>query len=749
MNNLLQLKGTFEQASSDSRPGAPNLPSGKSVKFSQLEQLKKNLEELKIFWSKENIFSGALISVYYNKVAAKSNRIQGLLSKSSITANSSIVGARFTNVESPKHIITHYVSMEIIDESIERLNICINILNENFDGTITYDIIKKINSNQSSFVSSKIAKTKFLKVIVDAFYVEKFDVLVDDIDLKDKSIITIYKTDVKTKELMEKLGISLQFTRVMDDTTILLRPDEFALLKQKAPYLISMAVSDITQLSKVDFDFCDNVVISIPSPGNEPTIGVIDTMFDENVYFSEWVKFTNVLSADIPLSPSDYKHGTAVSSIIVDGPSSNPHMDDGCGRFRVRHFGVAAGNQFSSFTILRNINEIISSNKDIKVWNLSLGSKLEINPNFISPEAAMLDKIQYENEVIFIIAGTNNNATEKEPKAIGAPADSINSLVVNSVNFDNQPASYTRKGPVLSFFTKPDISYYGGDGKNLMSVCTPTGEAFVKGTSFSAPWISRKMSYLIDILGLSREVSKALIINSATGWEKQKIDISLIGHGIVPLKIDDVVRCPDDEIQFVLSGVSEKYDTYNYNIPVPVSKDKHPFVAKATLCYFPCCSRNQGVDYTNTELDISFGRLNKDGIKSINNNYQSAKTECFTWEEDARKLFRKWDNIKHIREVFTQKNRPKTAYDKGLWGISLKTKERLDKKYGAGIKFGIVVTLKEINGVNRIDDFIKNCSLRGWLVNKIDVENRIDIYNIAEEKINFNDFDAMPRKSTN
>jgi len=119
----------------------------------------------------------------------------------------------------------------------------------------------------------------------------------------------------------------------------------------------------------------------------------------------------------------------------------------------VRHFGVAAGNKFSSFTILRNINEIISSNKDIKVWNLSLGSKLEINPNFISPEAAILDRIQYENDVIFVIAGTNKTSTEKQPKAIGAPADSINSLVVNSVDFDNRPASYTRKGPVLSFFT--------------------------------------------------------------------------------------------------------------------------------------------------------------------------------------------------------------------------------------------------------------------------------------------------------
>ncbi|MGD9566889.1 MAG: S8 family peptidase [Sedimentibacter sp.] len=739
MNNLLQLKGTFEQASSNRQPGPPKLPTGKSIKVSQLEKLQKDLMDLKRFWLKQNIFPGALISVYYNKVAAKSNRIKCLLSKGNVSANSSIVGARFTKDKSPKHIITHYVPMEIIDESIIRLNKCINILNGYYGGIITSNTVEKIGLKKIPFPTVEIARINFLKVIVDSYYVEKFDVLVDDVDLIDESIITIYKTDIETTKLMDKLGIKLQFARVIDDTTLLLRPDELRLLKQKAPYLISMAVSNISELTKDDFDFFNENVMTIPSPTKEPTIGVIDTMFDKNVYFSEWVEFRNMLPEEIPLSSNDYKHGTAVSSIIVDGPYLNPHIDDGCGRFRVRHFGVAAGDKFSSFTILRNINEIISSNRDIKVWNLSLGSKLGINPNFISPEAAILDKIQYENDVIFVIAGTNKNSTEKEDKAIGAPADSINSLVVNAVGNDNRPAPYTRKGPVLSFFTKPDISYYGGDEKKPIKVYTPTGEAFVQGTSFAAPWISRKMSYLIDILGMSREVAKALIINSATGWDKQVIETSLIGHGIVPIKIDDIIRCPDDEIQFILSGVSGKYDTYNYNIPIPINKDKHPFIAKVTLCYFPCCSRNQGVDYTNTELDIQFGRLGEKGIKPIDNNYQSAEADHFTWEEDARKLFRKWDNVKHIREISKNNNRPKKCYDKGIWGVSLKTKERLEKKYGEGIKFGIVVTLKEITGVNRIDDFIKNCSLRGWLVNKIEIKNRIDIYNIAEEEIDFND----------
>lgn len=450
MNSLLQLKGNFEQAKNNSRPGSSKLPAGQSVRIDKLQSLTNDLLKLKSFWEAEDIIPGALVSVYYIKVAAKSNRVRKLLSKSRVTSNSSIVGARFSEDASPKHIITHYVSMDIIDSSIENLKNCTKIVAEEFNGCITSNDIVQLNAKKVFLKSEEVARTTFANVIVDAYYVDKFDVLVETEDIKDESIITIYKTDMKATKIMEKIGVNLHFTRVMDDTTILLRPDELQTLMSKAPYLISMAVTDLTKIDVADFDFVEDSVIKIPSPTTEPIIGVIDTMFDDSVYFSEWVDFKNMLPSEIALSPGDYKHGTAVSSIIVDGPASNPNLDDGCGRFRVRHFGVAAGNQFSSFTILRNISEIVSNNKDIKVWNLSLGSKLEINPNFISPEAAILDRIQYENDVLFVIAGTNNSTQDKELR-IGAPADSINSVVVNSVNSSGQPASYTRRGRYWHF----------------------------------------------------------------------------------------------------------------------------------------------------------------------------------------------------------------------------------------------------------------------------------------------------------
>ena len=274
-----------------------------------------------------------------------------------------------------------------------------------------------------------------------------------------------------------------------------------------------------------------------------------------------------------------------------------------------------------------------------------------------------------------------------------------------------------------------------------MHVCTPTGEGFVKGTSFSAPWIARKMAYLICILGFSREIAKALIIDAAAGWNR-KDDVSCsIGYGVVPQRIENIVKTADDEIRFVMTGTTDAYETYTYRIPVPIYKDKQPFYARAILCYFPKCMRDQGVDYTSTEMDIHFGRVvetkGKASISPINSNSQGDEGGKHLYEPEARQLYRKWDNVKLISEELKDRAVPRKVYGAGMWGLSIKTKERLKEKNGRGLSFGVVVTLKEMYGENRIDDFIKLCTMRGWVVNRIDVENQIDIYNKAEEEIEF------------
>ena len=743
MNNVLELKGKrFIQASKTGSGGGASMNSKKIVTREQLLRLIERISQIKEFWKQEKRpFEGILISVHYNKIVAKSNRIAGLFKGKD--SNYAIVGAKF-NKEKTKHIITYFLDMEDLDKSIELLLKTSDIIKVKFQNGIdkvTFDDRKKID--KIPFSKFSITKSTFKQVIADVSYIEDFEVEMATRQLK-QSIITLYNTHTDTKMLFENIGIDILKSRILDNQTVFLDENQLQILFEKAPYLVSMATEDLSELSPEDFiQEYQQGTLYMPSPTIEPTVGVIDTLFDKRVYFGEWVEYHDMVDHNLPKNPDDYRHGTAVDSIIVDGARLNPWLDDGCGRFRVRHFGVAIGSKFSSFTITKQIKEIIANNKDIKVWNISLGSNQEVNDNFISAEGAILDKIQYENDVIFVVAGTNKPSADIEK--IGSPADSINSMVVNAVTQNGLSTKYARRGLALSFFAKPDVSYYGGSEEKYIKVCEPLGEANVAGTSFAAPWIARKLSYLIDILGLNREVAKAMIIDAARDWNEKPTpeEVALYGHGIVPIKIDDIVHTKEDEIKFLVYDVSEKWNTYNYYFPVPIKDDKYPYIARATMCYFPMCDRTQGVDYTNTELNLHFGRINNKGkIEDIKGDKQNQDVildneKYFLLEGEERERFRKWDNVKYIAERPKNKMMPKKSYDNKNWGMEIKTNNRLDPKDGIGIRFGVVVTLKEINGVNRIDEFIKNCTLNGWLVNKIDVQTRVDINKKVNEDIEF------------
>lgn len=410
-------------------------------------------------------------------------------------------------------------------------------------------------------------------------------------------------------------------------------------------------------------------------PQNEPVIGVIDTFFDESVYFGAWVDSYDYIS-DLEKYQNDLNqrdHGTEVTSIIVDGPRMNPWLDDGCGRFRVRHFGVCS-NRISTIRLVKKIKDIVRENPDIHVWNLSLGTEDEVSKNFVSFDAAALDEIQAGRNVIFVVSGTNDNREVRNGALrVGSPADSLNSLVVNSVRRDGQPAGYSRKENVLSFYNKPDVSYYGGDYDDRLTAYSSYGTEKVYGTSFAAPWISRKMCYLIDIMGMPKEVAKALLIDSAAAWDYKAMagkNKPVLGYGVVPIHIGRIVETESDEIRFVVYGTSNAYRTANYAIPVPKDDDnKYPYIARATLCYFPECSRAQGVDYTDRELSLKFERIvdDKGRIQDINDNVQDDADSRMD-EGKSRKEFHKWDNTKFILRMIKNNNKPVKSYDDRLWG---------------------------------------------------------------------------------
>jgi hypothetical protein len=656
-------------------------------------------------------------------------------------ANDGIRGARFDdkgNAKEPRHIFTYYVSNNTICDSISLLEKTARFMKENCNGEVNPNELVLIN--QGKYACEELSKSTIAQVIVDSYYVESFAIDHWFTPKEEDAIVTFYETKNKTSDLLRTIGILLPDTKKIDDNTFRLSKGEQEIVRDRLPYLVAMGVVDVCEWDKdILDDLDDRDIIGIPDPVNEPWVGVIDTQFDESVYFHRWVDSKNVMGEDIPIKPEDRIHATEICSIIVDGGNINPDLDDGCGRFQVRHFGVATSGRSSSISVLRSIEQIVRENLDIKVWNISLGSAKEIDDYYVSPIGALLDRLENEYDVVFVVAGTNKPLNVTGNMKIGSPADSLNSIVVNSVDFDGNIASYTRQGPVLSFFHKPDVSYYGGDKGKGIRVCGPIGEMWKTGTSYAAPWITRKMAYMINKMGLSREVAKALLIDSAAGWNRKDDNSFSVGYGVVPIKIEDIIKTKDDEIRFVITNRIMDYETYTYNIPIPQNEKGFPFVARATLVYFPKCDRNQGVDYTCTELDLHFGRLKesngKVSIEPINRNSQGDEDGDKLFEGSARKLFRKWDNVKHISEKISKSPRARAVYGAGLWGLMVRSKERLNEKSGQGMRFGVVVTLKEIEGINRIQDFINLCQVRGWIVNRLDVDLRNEVYALGEQEI--------------
>lgn len=747
MNNLLRVKLKFTPEKRTNGFSDRNFTSDRYADIEKIDELIDSLNSVKAYYKTQTpLLKHALIDIRYNDIIAKSNRVRELL-KGRKAPDNTIVGARFSDAEPgfENHIITHYVEFFTIDSTIQKLNFAKRFLAERLEGRAD-----KKNFNKPKAIVSydgyEYKETKIRDIIIDCSVIERFDVPgVPEVDVKESMLVTFYQTELRISDVLEKIGLNEPRYRysLYGDSSITVDAATFNKIRETIPYLISMVATDISTLQPLEKqENRRRDSRNIPKPTTEPTIGVIDTLFDESVYFSEWVEYEEVLDffEHTQKKASDYEHGTEVTSLIVDGPALNPTLDDGCGRFKVKHFAVCC-DRISPSRLMRKIIKIVDDNPQIHVWNLSLGTEEEVSKNFVSFDASILDEIQSSKNVIFVIAGTNDNTPQAGiRKRIGSPADSLNSIVVNSVKRNNKPCSYSRKGQVLSFFNKPDVSYYGGDVGERIAVYSPKGTLQEKGTSFAAPWISRKLCYLIDVMGLPREVAKALIIDAAAGWEYKQgayKNKDLIGYGVVPIKINDILSCDNSEIRFVIYETSKSYKTANYAIPVPKDKeDKYPYIARATLCYFPKCQREQGVDYTDRELSLKFGKVGSKGtIEDINKNVQD-DNDGHANERKSRQEFRKWENTKFVSSLF-HNNRALKSFDDKLWGFCVTSKERRSQPLKEELNFGAVVTLREIKGVNRIEEFKHACLLRGYIVTKLEVHNQIEIYETSQEEVVF------------
>ena len=173
MNKMLKLRGQFKQKKKSPNFGPNRMKERTVLTSSKIENIIENLKQCEIYWKDINVISGSLISVEYVDIVPKSRRISYLFPKEKI------VGAKFTNSENKRHIITYYINRNSIYDSLKKIEIINNYIKTNFNGTVTNDLLDFIEST-ADFESIGVNKTNFIGLIVDMSNVERIYVQESD-----------------------------------------------------------------------------------------------------------------------------------------------------------------------------------------------------------------------------------------------------------------------------------------------------------------------------------------------------------------------------------------------------------------------------------------------------------------------------------------------------------------------------------------------------------------------------------------
>ena len=376
-----------------------------------------------------------------------------------------------------------------------------------------------------------------------------------------------------------------------------------------------------------------------PVEGTEyPIVGILDTGIAPNQFLQDWrepVEFTSY--------PQEYKnlaHGTFVAGIIEYGDELNGSSYTALPGVRLFDATVYPDEEKEHIyqdDLVEHIREAIERHRDIKIWNLSLGTADEASLNEFSDFGMALDNIQDENDVLIIkSAGNCTNFMRQLPKSrIAKSADSVRSLVVGSLaqvkgTYDyadaETPSPFTRIGPGPSSIVKPDLVFYGGNAGMNNGRLTTTGVpsftpdgrlAYNVGTSFSTPWVSRlaaELSYLVKE-EFDPLLIRALMIHNAKyplACQMTMSDkVAQMGFGM-PISVADMLYNSSDEITLILRDTLDKGSFLQmFDFPYPTSLvDENGFFTGqiiVTLVTKSLVDDKQAGEYCQSDMSILFG----------------------------------------------------------------------------------------------------------------------------------------------
>ena len=334
-----------------------------------------------------------------------------------------------------------------------------------------------------------------------------------------------------------------------------------------------------------------NTLLDVKNPNpNEiyPHVGLLDSGIEPIPHLAPWLEGEEQNIAGLDEEDICRRHGTSVAGVINYGDDLQGERWTGTIPSLITSCVVNTNEdlaQISEEEMVEHIKTAIIQNPNVKIWNLSQGSSIEITDDEFSDFAIAIDELQKKYHILICKSAGNIRYDNPGELRITQGADSVMSLVVGSAaHVKNHPddaevgkrSPFSRIGFGPSGTIKPDLVHYGGNRSTGVYSFSEIGfqtQAF-SGTSYSTPRVTAlaaNLAYRLD-RPFDPLLVRALLIHSAKylnleDMQNDEIRAEL-GFG-KPALLDDILFNDPDEFTMVLEPKFTNRDYQIQDIPFP------------------------------------------------------------------------------------------------------------------------------------------------------------------------------------
>ena len=394
-----------------------------------------------------------------------------------------------------------------------------------------------------------------------------------------------------------------------------------------------------------------------------PIVGIVDSGIDTSIAGLQ--RLIVAQETHFPPEYADLSHGSLVGALAATGggftrdpeffPPPLARLVD------IQVLGSGEYAKIDEDDVVAHVEDAVkrygpggtnSLDEPVRIWNLSLGKgDTAACEDRFSDVAMELDRIARQNKVIFTVAAGNY---KKEPlrgwqpgsgpdsiangdDRISPPADAALSISVGSLSDTSNPPTaspaehpspFSRRGPGAGMLVKPDVVHYGGtcdrNRESVQGIRGPhrNGTALEDaGTSFATPRIAAQLAQLVGVLpDPEPELLKLLLLLSCRSPGDHDISdrdlVNYYGFGL-PETPDAILTCNPWECTILLRGELRPgmalYTPFPFPFPDSLTdQQKRRGFVRMGLVYTPTLDSSKGVEYCQTNVNASLGRLIKD-----------------------------------------------------------------------------------------------------------------------------------------